>query len=482
MATAPVLESISFEVTLAASGEEGLAEVEKAAASNPFELVIMDWKMPGMDGIEASRRIKEHSNISKIPAIVMVTSYGREEVMQKAKKAGLDGFLIKPVSPSVLFDTMMRAIGKDVPKRSRAAQKKAKEAEALQYIRGARVLLAEDNEINKQVAEEILLGAGLNVSLASDGQEAVEAVKKNDYDAVLMDIQMPVMDGYEATRVIRSDPRFRRLPIIAMTAHAMAGDREKSLGAGMNDHVSKPIDPEVLYRTLEKWIGRVAVEGSDGKRAVKGAGTGTVAVDDTVKLPKLDSINVEAGLKRLLGNKKTYRRILLQFGEDFQNMAETIKNLVSEENYGQAAILAHSLKGASGNIGAERLQRAAAVLERWFKGGGKELQGPEYTGFLKELNRVLASLSALGQEPETSVAVKDEPVKLSPEMAKAVAQRLRNAINVGDVTELAKIASELKARDDALFRYGEEISRLTETFDLDGLLQLANELDEAATR
>jgi HPt (histidine-containing phosphotransfer) domain-containing protein len=250
----------------------------------------------------------------------------------------------------------------------------------------------------------------------------------------------------------------------------------------MNDHVSKPIDPEVLYRTLEKWIGRVAVEGSDGKRAEKGVGVGTVGVDDTVKLPELESINVEAGLKRLLGNKKTYRRILLRFREDFQNAAETIKSLVSKENYGQATILAHSLKGASGNIGAEKLQEAAAVLERWFKGGGKELQGPEYIGFLKELNRVLASLSALGQEQETPVSVKDKPVKLSPEMAKAVMQRLRNAIKVGDVTELVNIASELKARDDASSHYGEKISKLTETFDFDGLLQLANELDDAVTR
>ncbi len=195
-----MLESFSFEVTLAASGQEGLTELEKASESQPFELVIMDWQMPGMDGIEASRRIKNHKGLSKIPAIVMVTAYGREEVMQQTEEVGLEGFLLKPVSASMLFDAIMQAFGEALPEISRVAQRKEQEAEALENIQGARVLLVEDNEINQQVAKEILEGAGLNVTLANNGQEAVDAVKANNYDAVLMDVQMPVMDGYTATR------------------------------------------------------------------------------------------------------------------------------------------------------------------------------------------------------------------------------------------------------------------------------------------
>jgi CheY-like chemotaxis protein/anti-sigma regulatory factor (Ser/Thr protein kinase) len=195
-----MLESFSFEVTLAASGEEGLEEIEKAAEGKPFELVIMDWKMPGIDGIEASKRIKEHPRLSKIPTIVMVTAYGREEVMQKAEREDLKGFLHKPVSPSVLFDTIMQALGEDVPKRPRAVGEEDRLTEGLADIQGARVLLVEDNEINQQVAKEILEGGGLNVALANNGQEALEAVKESEYDAVLMDVQMPVMDGYKATR------------------------------------------------------------------------------------------------------------------------------------------------------------------------------------------------------------------------------------------------------------------------------------------
>ncbi|MGD2024075.1 MAG: response regulator, partial [Desulfobacterales bacterium] len=235
-----MLESFSFEVTLAATGQEGITEIEKADKDKPFDLVIMDWKMPGMDGIEASKHIKENPNIKHIPQVVMVTAYGREEVMQKAEKIGLDGFLLKPVSPSVLFDTIIQAQGEEVPDTSPIAPGRGN-AEALANIKGAKILLVEDNEINQQVAKEILEGADLIVTLADDGRQAVDLVKENQYDAVLMDIQMPVMDGYTATKKIRNlKSEIRNVPIIAMTAHAMAGDEDKSLQAGMNGHVTKP--------------------------------------------------------------------------------------------------------------------------------------------------------------------------------------------------------------------------------------------------
>ena len=198
-----ILESFSFEVLLAASGQDALEEIERADKVSPFELVIMDWKMPGMDGIEASRRIKNHRKLSKIPAIVLVTAYGREEVMRQADDIGLDGFLLKPVNSSVLFDAIMQALGKEVQDVSRAGRKKEPSTEALNTISGARVLLVEDNEINQQVAQEILQGAGLIVTVANNGQEGFEAATQNPYDAILMDIQMPVMDGYAATREIR---------------------------------------------------------------------------------------------------------------------------------------------------------------------------------------------------------------------------------------------------------------------------------------
>ncbi len=197
-----ILQSFSFDVALAASGAEGITEVENAAGEKPFELVIMDWRMPGMDGIETAGRIKHHPTLSKIPAIILVTAYGREDIMQKAESSGLDGFLIKPVNASTLFDVIMQSFGEEIPETSRLA-KRQKEADAMQEIRGARILLVDDNEINQQVAQEILEGVGFIVTVCGNGQEAVDAVKGKRYDAVLMDVQMPVMDGYTATRAIR---------------------------------------------------------------------------------------------------------------------------------------------------------------------------------------------------------------------------------------------------------------------------------------
>ena len=197
-----MLESFSFAVTLAASGEDGLAEIELADRDKPFELVIMDWMMPGLDGLATSELIKKHCKLSKIPAIILVTAYGREEVMQRTDQIGLEGFLIKPVSPSVLFDTILQAFGEEEPTASQISER-SQINDYTKDIQGARILLVEDNEINQQVAQEILIGGGLIVTVANNGHQGVEAAMQNHFDAILMDIQMPLMDGYEATRKIR---------------------------------------------------------------------------------------------------------------------------------------------------------------------------------------------------------------------------------------------------------------------------------------
>jgi signal transduction histidine kinase/CheY-like chemotaxis protein len=473
-----MLDSFSFKVSLAASGEEGLTELEKAPDDQPFELVIMDWKMPGMDGIEASKRIKNHTRLRKIPAIILVTGYGREDVMQQAEEVGLEGFLLKPVNPSMLFDTIIQTFGEAVPETSRVAKRKEREAEDLKHIQGAHVLLVEDNEINQQVAKEILEGAGMVVTLANNGQEALDAVKARDYDAVLMDVQMPVMDGYTATREIRKKERFKDLPIIAMTAHAMAGDREKSLAAGMNDHVSKPIDPDILYGTLCKWIKSVGGESPMEKRVVKTVTPEKMVSPEGLPLPKLDGINVEAGLKRVLGKQDTYKRILLKFYQDLQGAKDSIKNLISEKKYDEAQIFAHTIKGASGNLGAEELQEAAHVLEKYFKDGKQGLPQTEYNQFTEALGRVVNSLAVLKEEEKLSVQRKDGLKPMLPELAKKIAQKLRDAVEMGDMAALSELFSELKARDDAVSAYGEKIERLADEFDFDGLLTLANTLDK----
>jgi CheY-like chemotaxis protein/HPt (histidine-containing phosphotransfer) domain-containing protein len=331
-------------------------------------------------------------------------------VMQQAEQVGLEGFLLKPVNPSMLFDTIMQASEEAVPETTRIARRHEQEAEALKHIQGAHVLLVEDNEINQQVAKEILEGAGLNVTLATNGQEAVNAVKKTNYDAVLLDVQMPVMDGYTATRKIReweggkeksevgmrnsaievkgqkSEDRdqkpenrsqaFNRqhttanIPIIAMTAHAMAGDKDKSLQAGMNGHVAKPIDPDQLFATLQKWI-----QPSE-KRAATQTPVGSVEPSGAAKeasieaeLPEsLPGFDLTAGLARSMGNKRLYRKLLLDFDANYGRVASEIRETLEVGDFEQAHSLVHNLKGLAGNLDATNLQAAAVAMEKLVKG------------------------------------------------------------------------------------------------------------------
>jgi PAS domain S-box-containing protein len=483
-----MLESFSFEVTLAASGEEGLTELENASADQPFELVIMDWKMPKMDGIEASKQIKSHTGLPKIPAIVMVTAYGREEVMQKAEKVGLEGFLIKPISASVLFDTIMQAFGKELPGTSRVAQRK-EEADAMQKIQGARILLTEDNEINQQVAKEILEDAGFNVNLANNGQEALNKIKEGKFDAVLMDIQMPVMDGYAATREIRNlKSEIRNVPIIAMTAHAMAGDEEKSLTAGMNDHVTKPIDPEQLFTTLHKWIqpsaARVAPRQPDVIKKPP------VAEPVTEELPaSLPGFDLIDGLKRLRGNKRLYRKLLLDFGAKYTEVAAEIRNALDAKDLKQAHSMVHNLKGMAGNLAASKLHAAAQEMEKLVKGDQKKAAANKqlerkFARLEKTLHQALEAVQTLGtvSDEKPRQPSGGEMAALPPELAKEAVDRIKAPAEMGDVTQIKSVAAELKSKSDAFASVGDKFIQLAEDFDFEGIAKLAGELEKIANK
>jgi signal transduction histidine kinase/DNA-binding response OmpR family regulator/HPt (histidine-containing phosphotransfer) domain-containing protein len=520
-----MLVSFSFEVTLAASGQEGLTELETASESQPFELVLMDWQMPGMDGIEASRRIKNHKGLSKIPAIVMVTGCGREEVMQQVEAVGLEGFLLKPVSPSMLFDATMQAFGAAVPDTARVAQRKEQADEAFKHIQGARLLLVEDNEINQQVAKEILEGAGLVVTIANNGLEAVNAVKAGNYDAVLMDVQMPVMDGYTATREIRKweggmrnaekeleaqssklkaddggqrtedrrqktkyqdqavglEPWAVSLPIIAMTAHAMTGDEQKSIDAGMNGHVTKPIDPDQLFAALQKWIKpsekRVQVQQPE----IPAKGPEKVqARQDEEQLPKsLPGFDLAAGLARLMGNKRLYRKLLLDFGANYGAVTTEIREALAAKNFNGAHSLVHNLKGLAGNLAATGLQAATVAMEKLVKGQAAETASP------KELNQKLADLErALEQaldavqtlgpliEKKTIESTGDEISSVPPELAQKAAERIKAAADMGDVMLIKSIADDLKSESNAVVPFCNRIMQLAEDFDFDGIQKI----------
>jgi two-component system sensor histidine kinase/response regulator len=396
-------------VAVAASAEEGIADLEKEAKIRPYKLVVMDWKMPGMDGIKASEKIKSHAGIPEKPKIIIATAYGREEVMQKSEKVGVDGFVLKPVGQSVLFDAIMLAFNKDVSRRERGVEVRGTDAEELQKIRGAKVLLAEDNEINQQVAKEILEQAGLVVSIANNGKEAVEMTKEGNYDAVLMDIQMPVMGGFAATREIRKHERFMELPIIAMTAHAMEGDREKSLEAGMTDHVTKPIDPDALFSTLMRWI-------KPGEREVPGSPPAAAAEKEAQQdiLPsELPGIALTAGLERVGGNKKLYRKLLGQFRKSQEDAPERIRSALKGGGVETAVRFAHTVKGVSGNMGAEELYHVSAKLEKALKEGREEDISHRMEEFEAHLRLVMNGIKAF----ELAKAAQKETSHISTEVS-----------------------------------------------------------------
>jgi PAS domain S-box-containing protein len=481
-----LLESFTFDVTVAASGPEGITELENAEGKKPFDLVVMDWKMPDMDGIEASKHIKNHKRLSKIPPIILVTAYGREEVMQQADEVGIEGFLLKPVSASMLFDTIMQAFGESVPETSRIAQRREQETKAFEDIRGANVLLVEDNEINQQVAKEILEGVGMNVTVAADGQEGVNAVKESNYDVVLMDVQMPIKDGYTATREIRKDKRFKDLPIIAMTAHAMAGDEDKSLEAGMNGHVAKPIDPDQLFSTLQKWIKpaekRIQVQPSEAPPEQTESDKTAPAEDE---LPEsLSGFDLEDGLNRLQGNKKLYRKLLLSFASDYSAVAKDIRQALDAEDFDQAHSLVHNLKGLAGNLAASELQEAAVNLEKLVKGVEKKSPPAKelnlnFSDLEKALNHALKSAQSLGASAEENTGnLSDEDlVEIATELPDDIAERIRDAAEMGDVTTLNAIAEEIKDQSDSCMLLSKQLVQMAEDFDLEGIQKLADDLD-----
>jgi len=404
---------------------------------------LMDWKMPGMDGLKASAMIKAHTERYGTPRVIMVTAYGREEVMKQAEKIGLEGFLLKPVTPSLLFDTIMAAFGKEVLQESKAVHGEEM-VEGLKSIQGARVLVVEDNEINQQVAQEILEGAGLVVDIADDGQKGLEAVQQNPYDLVLMDIQMPVMDGYTAAREIRNlklETRSKEgeissvphpasdLPIVAMTANAMAGDREKAIDAGMNDHVAKPIDVKALFSSLLRFV-------KPGERVLPPEIAGKQKNEEkeaVSPLPELGGIDTADGLARVGGNKKLYRKILKKFRAGNEGVMEKIRAELDQNDLDQAERLVHGVKGASGNIGATELFESARILDDALKLEKTDGLDKLVEGFSSALGVALGSIAEFeDQEEKSGKDVPPEPALMDMNRVREIITSLKELLEDDD--------------------------------------------------
>jgi polar amino acid transport system substrate-binding protein len=360
------LETFGVEVVILENGLDALEAVRKANMDGrPFGLVILDWKMPELNGIELAGKLRDMVDLNIQPKILLITGYGQNEMLHEQADRVVDGILEKPFQQSKLFSAVTRIFGWDdlTTGKFRAAGANFNRA-LIPQLRGAHLLLVEDDEINQQVAREMIENYGIKVTVAENGEEALLMLGRERLDGVLMDMQMPVMDGFSTTREIRKDPQYADLPIIALTANVMVSEQNAIMAAGMNDHIGKPIDPDRLATVLAKWIHPASTaEITMPDEAIATA----VATASTEALPDLPGVKVGQSVRRIGGNVDLYYSLLEKFRKNQSAVVPKIREAMAANDPKTAERLAHTLRGIAGTLGAESLQAQAELLELNFK-------------------------------------------------------------------------------------------------------------------
>ena len=452
-----IIKSLKFEVKALCCGKESILELKEANSKNqPYNLVLMDWKMPDLDGVETIIRINEE--IKEIPAFIMVTAYDRDELIEKAKDVKILGFLEKPISPSTLYDNILKSFGKNVVKSTKNMGVQIDLYEIKALLSGAKILLVEDNLQNQEIATEFLNKSNIKIVIVNNGKEALEILKENEeFDAILMDCQMPIMDGYEATKYIREIEKFANLPIIAMTANAMQGDKEKCISVGMNDYISKPLDFNKFYETLLKWI---KIKNPNIQEVQEENKEADIKIDEF----KIEGIEIDEALSRMAGDKK----LLLNQLERFAKSQEDFKNKVVNEDLEVAIREAHTLKGLCGNIGAKNLSNRAKELEYYLKEKGFD-------------NSVFVLIEMLNEELQNLIINIKEQLKVF-DLAKE--EYINDNLQIDEekvsklINELQYLLDELDA--DAIVKAKElknELSKTVHNQKLESLMSSINNFD-----
>ncbi|MEX5746090.1 response regulator [Massilia sp. X63] len=396
-ALSEMLGALGVRADTAASGEEALVLMANAARSGqPYRFVLMDYLMPGLDGVETIRRIRHGvpaGGAEAPPAILMVSACTREAVLEQQGKLPVDAFLHKPVGPALLAHSLLQVLHPQAVPGSTDVV--TDPAAALPRLDGARILLAEDNANNREVALDFMAAARMQVDVAMNGVEAVRMASSGDYDLVLMDIQMPEMDGFAATRAIRSDPRLRSLPVVAMTAHALESERALSHQAGMNDHVTKPIDPDLLFCTLLKWIDPARLQGRPLPPAPDADAAPAAAADQAALagLPDLPGIDWRLALDSVDGKRSRLQKRAGSFVREYGSAPAILRESLAAGDYSRLQWLAHNLKSGAAYVGAVELAAAANRMEQDLRAAQFERLGGQVAALVTAVESVLAGLA-----------------------------------------------------------------------------------------
>jgi len=443
-----MLTSMTFEVETAASGPDGIEQVRDKP---PFDVVFVDWRMPGMDGIRTieemralmTQELAADPAARPAPGFVLVTAYGRDDVLRAAERADVDDILIKPLNPSQLYDSAVRVL------RHRSGMVDSLEppsrevpAPAPTDLAGRSILIVEDNDLNREVATDLLAAVGIAVETAENGAVALERLEESRFDGVLMDVQMPVMDGYTAARAIRAREDWRTLPVIAMTANALSGDRERCLEAGMNDHIAKPIDPEDFYKVLSRWIGPTPL-GEEAAATVGSAGESRVEIQVETAPFVHRTVDSEAGLRRVLGRRDRYIEMLARYADGQHEVDARIRVALEAGDRETAEREAHTARSVAGNIGAFQIAECVAEIEVAIQTGREIGEVAPMLGRLREtLQPVLAGIADL---PELATEDATEACEKAPEEVVAIFDRLRRLLDEDDAEALDLITEDATA-------------------------------------
>lgn len=455
-------------IRMADSGNAALEIIEEAEKQGTyFDIVLMDWKMPGLDGIETAYEIKKRSLLRHVPAVLMLTGYDLDEAKKNSKSRNIDAFLSKPVLRSSLVRTITQAIA------PASAEQHALTPALVNHLvlsdpeDQVSILLAEDSPINQQIVLELLEQPRITVDVVNTGILAIAALAEKDYDLVLMDIQMPELDGLEATRRIRSMEKHKDLPIIALTAHALDEDRIKFLDAGMSDYMSKPLNEQKLYQLLIKWIAKgmevvtaemPPIEGTEGQTS------------------NLRSFQTKTPMANLKGNWQQYVKLLTDFHSAYKDSGMTLDDLLEAGDYEKARSIVHSIRGIAGNLGAVNLFIVAQTLEADMAKCTVGLSDDGYVAFKTELASAMEEIKSI--QKGHGIAAEDDRTDPARMGMGELFTELKQLLKAGDPEAMLLIQPLNRILENTEHRFlGNELIRQIGNYDFDEALSTVERLE-----